>query len=373
MKKLLWGVMAVALAVPVASFAAELRLGENPSVATQERILDDIYIVGGSVTSAGTVAGDVVAGGGTVIINGTVEADVIAGGGNVSILSSVGDDVRVGGGSVVVLGRVGGDIVAGGGQVTIGGPGIGGDAILGGGMVRIDAPIAGAVRIGGGSVYLNAPITGDVLIEADTLTLGSQAVINGSLTYKAKKELVKEEGAIVNEEVTFEPRRQRAAPAAAAAILSAFALGKFLALLAAALVIGLIFKRYGRELASKIVQRPLLELGRGLVVFVALPMFSILALVTLVGIPLGILGLISFVVAILFAWIVTPIVVGSIAYSYFSKDDFEISWRTIGTGVVLFSILGLVPLVGWLAQALLVLLSLGAIAAVTWGVIKQWR
>lgn len=375
MKKTLWcGVLATFFIFPLVSFAAEFRFGDQPSIQVNERVTDDVYIVGGSVTSAGSVTGDVVAGGGNVVISGAVGADIIAGGGNITILSSVGDDVRVGGGNILIQGKISGDVVAGGGQITIGGIGVGGDVALAGGSIRIDAPIAGDLRIVGGVVYINAPIAGTVTIEADTVTLGSAAVISGNLTYKATKELTKEVGAVVRGKVTFEPRAQKQISATwIAGLISVWVIGKFLVLLVSALIIGLMFRRYSKEVVTKATERPLLELGRGLIVFAALPVLSVVLCVTVVGIPFGIIGLLSFIIALLFAWIITPIIIGSVVYTYLSKRDAEISWKTILLGVFLYEILGFVPIIGWLAQMVLMLLALGIIAAVKWEVVRQWR
>ncbi len=359
------------LLVPLVSFAAEFRAGDQPSVRTDERIANDLYIAGGSVTSAGDVTGDLVAGGGNIIISGAVGVDLIAGGGNVTILSNIGDDVRVGGGNIVIQGKVGGDVIAGGGQITLGGPGVGGDVAIGGGNIRIDAPIAGNAHIGGGSVYINAPITGDIQIEANQVTLGSKAVITGTMHYKANKELTKEDGAVINGTVTFEQRPQNTVPIAA--IISFWIIGKFLVLLVCALIIGLVFKRFSKTAITKAVEHPWAELGRGLVVFAALPILSVLACVTVVGIPFGALGLLSFMAILLLAWIVTPIIVGSVVYRYFSKRDWEVSWKTILLGVFLYSVVGIVPFVGWLAQALIMLLSIGVVAAIKWDAVRQWK
>ena len=367
----------VILIIPAVSFAAEFRVGDQPSIRAGESMTGNAYVAGGNVTSAGTIPGDLVAGGGTVVVSGDVGADVLAGGGNVTILSNVGGDVRAAGGNVVVQGKVGGDLIVGGGQITIGGPGVAGDVAIGGGTVRIDAPITGNVRIGGGSVYINAPITGDLNIEADTVTLGSAAVISGDITYGANKELAREEGAVVNGAVHFEPRPERAASAAPAlafaAVFSFWVLGKFLALFVCALVIGLAFRRYSREVVAKATARPLSEIGKGLIVFAALPVISVLLLVTMVGIPFGILGLIGFVVAMLFAWIITPIIVGSIVYQYFSKGNPEVSWKTILLGAFLYTIIGFVPFLGWLVQMLLMFLALGVITSIKMEIIRQWR
>ena len=375
MKKIFWyGLAAVALVVPMAAFAAEFRTGDQPSVREDEYITNDVYMAGSSVKSAGTVAGDVVVAGGSVTVSGDVGGDVIAGGGNITILSNVADDVRVGGGNIVIQGEVGGDLIIGGGQVTIGGPGVGGDVVIGGGVIRLDAPVMGSLRIGGGNVYINAPIAGDItIIGADKVTLGSAAVVYGNITYKAKAELTKEEGAVVNGTVNFEPIRSRQFSGAfVAGLASLFVLGKFLTLLACALVVGLIFRRYGKEAVLKAVESPLLEIGRGLLVFAALPVLSVIMFVTVVGIPFGVLGLVGFVALMMFAWIFAPIIIGSVVYRYFSKGEMDVSWKTILLGVFIFEVLSVIPLLGWLAQALAVLVALGVITAIKFQVAREW-
>lgn len=367
-------VIASVVALPLVSFAFEFRTGEQPSVKKDEKIVNDVYMAGGSVSSTGTIDGDLIAGGGSIVVSGDVTGDVNLGGGNVSILSNIGDDLRVGGGTIVIEGRIKGDLIMGGGQITIGGPGIGGDLVIGGGNIRIDAPIGGKVTIGGGNVYINAPIAGDIKIEADKVTLGSSAIISGNLTYKAKEELVKEEGAVVNGEIKFEPRvKRRISPIALAAIFSTLILWKFFVLLASSLLVAMIFRRYTREMVTIATGRPVFELGRGLLVLVLAPIISVLLLATLIGIPLGILGLIGFAALMIFAWIISPIILGSTAYRYFSKRETEVSWKTILLGVFLYSLLGFVPFIGHLAQILLMLLTLGTIVSLKLQIIKEWR
>ena len=375
MKKIfIYAIVLAVFSMPAMSLAAEFRAGEQPSIGRDEKITNDVYMAGGSVTSAGSINGDLITAGGNIVISGDVRADLTVGGGNVNILSSIGDDVRAGGGTVVIMGKVGGDVIVGGGQITIGGPGVGGDVVVGGGNVRIDAPIMGNLSGGGGNVYINAPIKGDVKIEAEKVTLGSNAVISGNLTYKSSEELVKEKGAIVKGIIDFEPKVKKTVSLGAfAAIFSAFLLWKFFTLLVCALVIGMVFRRWSREIIVLATKRPFFELGRGVVVLVAMPAISILFFITLAGIPFGILGLFGFAIVMLFAWIVTPIIVGSVVYRYFSKEDLEVSWKTILIGVLLYSLLGIVPFIGCLAQALLVFLALGSIVALKLQIIKEWR
>lgn len=369
-----YAVIILLLAVPMLSLAAEFRGGEQLSIGKDEKIVNDVYMAGGSVMSAGSVSGDLIVAGGNIVITGDIGADLIAVGGNVNILSNIGDDVRVGGGTIVVNGGIKGDLMIGGGQVTVSGSGIGGDMVVGGGNVRIDAPVEGNLIVGGGSIYINSSIKGNVEIKAQKITLGKNAVIFGNLTYKSSEELIQETGAIVKGTVDFKVLTEKTVPLQVFKnILSAFILWKFFALLVCALVVGLVMRRFSKETVTLATKCPLFELGKGIIAMIVMPVISIILLVTLVGIPFGIMGLLAFIIMMLSAWIMTPIIVGSIVFRYFSKKELEISWKTIILGVCLYMLLGLVPFIGGFIQTFLLFLSFGVIVALKLQFIKEWR
>jgi len=368
--------LGVAMLIPIVALAAEFRAGEQISLPASQSIQDDLYIAGGNVTSAGNVSGDVVAAGGNVLVSGTIGADLTAAGGTVTILSDVADDVRVVGGTIIIQGAIGDDLLIGGGQITVGGRGIGGDVAIGGGTVRIDAPVSGNIKIGGGEVYLNAPVGGTVEFTGEKLTLGSGAVISGNLVYSAPKKATMEEGAVVRGETKYTENKAAGGTSkrGLAAILSLALLGTLLSQFASALLFGLLFRRYATMLVEQAVAQPLLEIGRGLVIVIVLPVVSILLFFTLIGVPLGALGLLSLVVVLLCAWIMVPIILGSIVYRKLSKSlAYEVSWKTILLGTALYVLLGLVPIIGGLAQFALILLTLGVMLKLKWDIAKDWR
>jgi cytoskeletal protein CcmA (bactofilin family) len=369
-----YGVIILLLAMPMLSLAAEFRGGEQLSIGKDERIVNDVYMAGGSVMSAGSINGDLIVAGGNIVITGDIEADLIAMGGNVNILSNIGDDARIGGGTIVLNGGIGGDLMIGGGQVTISGSGVEGDVVVGGGNVRIDAPVEGNIIVGGGNIYINSLIKGNVEIKAQKITLGKNAVIFGNLTYESSEELVRETGSIVKGIVDFRMLAKKMVPSQIfKAIFSAFILWKFFALLACALVVGLVMRRFSKEIVMLAKRRPLFELGRGIIAMMIIPVISILLMVILVGIPFGIMGLLAFIIMMLFAWIITPIIVGSVVFHYLSKKELEVSWKTILLGVLLCMLLGSVPFIGGFVQTLLMFVSFGSIIALKLQYIKAWR
>jgi hypothetical protein len=380
-ERILYAVVAIAssallVSTPLLLSAAGFQSGDQVTVAAGVTTTDDLYLAGGTVSVNADVRGDLYAGGGTILINSNIGQDLGVGGGTITILGNIGDDVRAGGGTITIQGSVGGDVLAGGGSITLSGNNISGDVLAGGGTIRIDTPVGGKVRIGGKDVYLNSSIVGDVEIDSDKLTLGSKAVIGGDLTYRSANQATIESGAVTRGKVNYEPRlaKAQAGKAIAAGIFSLFKLGEFLMLLAGALVFGLFFKRYLSDMVKHAYEKPLLEFGRGAAVIILMPIASIFLLVTVVGVPLGILGLLSFAAILIFVWLATPVLLGSFLYRWIGKSkDLEITWLTILLGTVVSFILGLIPIVGWLAESVICLMTLGAAVHMKWDIAKSWR
>ena len=365
-----------ALIIPVIAFAAELRIGESPSFSSSETAQEDLYLAGGNVTSSGKVNGDLAVGGGNILVNGSVSQDLFVGGGSITIVADIGDDVRIGGGNIIINGKVGNDLVVGGGQTSVTGAGVGGDVLWAGGMLRMDAPVGGGMQLAGGEVVINSRVRGNVEFKGQKLTLGKDAVIEGNLTYSAQKEATIEAGATVKGQTNYEPLK--APPQMSGngiiAFLSLVFLGKFLALLVFALALGLFFRRYASTLVGNAVAQPLLETGRGLIVLIVLPVVSIMLLVSLIGVPLGLLGLVAFASLLLIASPLAAIVVGSVVHKWmFKPAEYQVAWQTILLGVAVYTVLGFVPVLGGIAKFVLVLLAIGSMMKIKWDVAKEWR
>lgn len=364
------------LAVPALLLAAEFRTGDQPSHAAGITLADDLYMAGGSVSSAGTVRGDLTVVGGNVLVSGPVTADVTAAGGTITILGNVGDDLRAAGGTITVQATVAGDVLIGGGQITLGGARVGGDVAIAGGAIRVDTPVGGDVKLGGGDVYINSAIAGDVDIKAEKVTLGPKANIRGDLTYSATKEATVEEGAVVRGATKFEEAKdvRGAAKKGLLTFLTLAFLFKMIAMFVGALIIAYGLKRFARELVARTDAAPWWQLLRGTLFLIVTPVASILLLFTVIGIPFGILGLLTFVAAMIFAAMLTPIIVGSMLHKWIWKPaTHEISWKTILLGTIVYAFIGLVPFIGPLIFCILMLIAIGAAISIKLEEIGKWR
>jgi len=367
------------LVFPVFVFAAEFKVGQQPSFSSLEKAETNLYIAGGAVVSSGSANKDLLVAGGTALVSGPVAGDLFVVGGNITVLNQISGDARIGGGNIIINGNILGDVIVGGGQIVLSGKVIGGDVAMAGGTVRLDSEVKGNVKIAGGEIYINAPIGGNVDVKTDKLTLGPNADIKGDLSYSATKLVVIEEGGKVRGETTYTELKGRngVRKNVTMGMLGFFTflfISKFLMLLTAALVFGLIFRRYSRELVEKATANPLKEFGRGVITVIVLPVLSVFLLVTIIGAPFGILGLLSFVMLFIFGAILTPIFLGALVHKWmFRKSDYVINWKTILLGIVVYFILGLIPFLGWIAICISTAITLGSALNIKWQVVKSWR
>lgn len=373
------GALLAASFAALPALAAELRHGEQTSVAGGEQIAGDAYLAGGSVTSAGAVGGDLYVAGGSVVVSGAVAQDLVAAGGNVTAIGSVGDDLRAVAGTIVVGGEVKGDLVAAGGQTTVSAP-VGGDVIWAGGVLLLDAPVAGSLDLAGREVTINAPVAGNVNFNGEKLTLGKGAIIEGSLTYTATAAATMADGATVRGAVAYEPRPKtikekgewgnKKMGAGFAAGFAAFAtlafLLKLLMAAVAALVLGLLFRRQAVALANASFARPWSTLGLGFAALILAPASAIALAVTVIGLPLAGLVGIAYAGLLLVTRIAVPVMAGSLLDRWvMRRSEYRITWVTILVGVLATAVLHFIPFLGWLTLAVLCLITFGALAKAT--------
>jgi cytoskeletal protein CcmA (bactofilin family) len=242
------------------------------------RIDGDVYAAGQSVTISGDVTGDVIAAGQTIAITGTVEGNVRLAGQDVSITGDVGRSGTLFGTNVSVgdTGSIGDDVVAAGTTIGIAGK-IGRDLIVGAGRLTIDGSVGGDVTYYGDT---NAHIT------------------DGAV------------GGTVQHVKTAPPRTVEVSPWVA--VLGWF-LGLLYALVALSLVAvaaGLLVPRWLRRVTDHLVPSPWKALLVGFVACLAVPVALLCLLITIVGAPLALAGLLIWVVLTLATFVYGAFYIG---------------------------------------------------------------
>ncbi|MCG7850429.1 MAG: hypothetical protein MIO93_14830, partial [ANME-2 cluster archaeon] len=338
--------------------SAVLDYKDKEIVGADTVIDDDLLIHGDNVDIRGTVLGDVTACGGSVRISGNVTGDVMACGGKVTISGIVGDDVRIGAGEVVIEGNVGDDVFIGAGSVVVSeGAYIGGDMFFGSGRMEARGEIAGNIEGGSGDVILGGPVGGNVELRVGNIDVLSTARINGTLEYTSQKNVTFPPGTVIKE-VSY----TRQEPTGIPSIPKAFSLFigwlvRFVHLLIIGLLVLVLLPDHVEAVARNIPKNPLLNLAMGFALVVIGFIGSLVFMVTVIGIPIGLILLFVTLFALYAARLYFGLWLGRRIYSQLGKESKP--WTDMVLGVLVLCILTSLPWVGGVVYLVVTFMVIG--------------
>lgn len=344
-------------------FAANIERSEVVTLPQNEVINEDYFATGEKVVLSGTVNGDAYLAGGNIIVDGNINGDLLAVGGTITILGKISEDVRTAGGQIIISGEIGKNLTTAGGSVEITSSAkINGSLVAGAGNVSIFAPLAKGATLGAGSVTLGNQVGGNVNAGVGQITLTQGARINGDLTYLSNQNAQIQRGAQVAGKTTHnfppEPKRDEPAKAIGGAIL-ALKIISFLSALLVGFIILRLFPGLTKRTASTVVTKPFSSLGLGFITLIIIPIVCLILLVTLIGIPIAAILFFAFLVKIYIAKIFISVAIGQKVLKATSQKPQD--FLALFVGLVIYYLITLVPLVGWLIAFVAILIGLGAI------------
>ena len=240
------------------------------------------------------------------------------------------------------------------GRVTVGEGETSGTVVIFDGPATIEGTVHGEVVAFNGRVDISGHVTRNVVAFNGPVTLGQTAEVDGDLVTRERPEI--DAGATVRGELQ---RVDSVDIATGVSFLGRFVV--WLAMTASLLVLGVLLltvaSRAADEVALAARQRTGAAVGWGIGLFLLLPVAAVAALVTLVGIPLGLgilfaLGLIYSVGYLASAHLVGRLIVKPPASRF---GAFLVGW-------LILRIVALIPVLGGLTWLLAAAFGLGAIA-----------
>ncbi|AEH36025.1 hypothetical protein Halxa_1392 [Halopiger xanaduensis SH-6] len=317
-------------------------VGLVPGAVAAQTQVQDAQTGGTVVVEEGETVDNLEAFAGTVVVDGTVTGDVEAVAGSIRINGDVGGNVEATGGSVTIAGTVDGSVEAATGSLEIAeGATIGGDLSGGAGSVAIDGTIDGSAELG-----------------ADTIRLGDEAAIGGDLRYGGDLEGNTDAVAGTIEQDSSLGTGGDFAPSIpfGSWLVAGYTLA--LNLVLGAVLLGL-FPRFSDGVADRVGRTPLRSGLVGLGVLVGFPVLLIALAITIVGIPLSIVGAFAFAfvlwIGVVYGWF-------AVAAQALSAADVENRWLALVVGLLVGTLISQIPYVGGLISLLVFLLGLGAFA-----------
>ncbi len=358
---------------------------EQVESATRERVgqagervrVGDTRMIFNSIFEFSDTANDLFIWGWMPTISGNISDNAFLGGQKVDISADaeIGGDLFVFAQTARIDGHIGGDMYAFGGDMTISETAsIDGVVYGSSAALTINGEVGGPLHYAGGVVVINGTVRGDVRLECGELELGPNALIEGELRYESAREASIDPGAQVVGGVRYvvpqDGEEDEGSTSATAGtwlriwgflweglwLVSSFLVGSI------ALAVG---GEVARRPAKSLAQQPALALGFGFVVAVVFPAAAILAVVLIVTLPLGLIGLAVYLAAAYLGRLIAAQTVGSWLLRAVRGGEEGSPYGALALGLVLFFILMRIPYVGFLIWLAAVVAGLGGIFLAT--------
>jgi cytoskeletal protein CcmA (bactofilin family) len=347
-----------------------IRTGETVSVDSTQTLKGDFYGFGSKVVLSGGAENDAYLAGGTITLNAPVQEDLTALGGVVGVYGDVGDDVRVVGGDVTIAKAVKGDVAVLGNRLTILSTGsVEGDVLFMGEELVIEGKVIGSIHGNANTARINAEIGGDVLLTTQTLfTIGSNAKIQGLVSYKSAQDVVRAQDAVIVGEVQKIPSDLDFSNGGIESMKS-YVL-QILVLIFATLSLFMLARRQVTTLAEASQSRFGFYGLVGLAMILTIPFISVVLFVSILGSFLGFLLTLSFFCILGIAVVLSPLVLGQNIERIIWKGC-GVSPRSVGVGFILLALLWFVPYSIFIVLTVYSIVIVGAIGSLAYTALRS--
>ena len=355
----------ILLLFPLSLFALED--DDDLMILPRDKVVHgDLKIVGKTVEISGTIEGDLYVMASQVYIDGVVKGDVICCTGLLDISGTVERDVRGVCGQAVFGGDIGRNVSVACASLEMATTGhIMGNLLVFTGSCDILGDIDKNVSVFASFLRFSGTIMGKLSAHVGSLRITSKAKVAGGIEYYSNEMARIDSGAVIEGKMVHNPsfiytmasngwiKKLKLGSKIAGSLMNFFF----------TLIMGLILISYFRpkldKCAEVIHKRSGHSLITGIVVIIVLPVVALVFLISIVGAPFA-LGIIALnVIGFYSAKIVTLYYVGvRILKRWRFKEHPR---RYFVMLLIIYSLLSLLPYIGWIMSVLFMLLGIGAV------------
>jgi cytoskeletal protein CcmA (bactofilin family) len=302
--------------------SGNFRVGKNTMVAAGEAISEELVAVGANVEVAGNMKEGLKAFGANVAIPGEVQGELVVFGANVVLSGTYHGKVEGVAANLVLSGTFDDNVKVGAAKITI-------------------TP--------------TAKIKGDLIYSAPLVEQQKGSLIMGKMIRKGWK--------VREKEAEQWWGRGKKVIASIGIFLYILSIPAFLI---AGALIHYAFPKKTEAIVSTISASPWKSTGIGFVFLVVVPVGIVISLLTLVGIPTGIIGALLYAIFLYISGIYIRVWIGRKLLGFIKKSLKTSFFWPFLVGTILITLLSLIPFVGWFFRLFFLLLSLGAMWTVIW-------
>lgn len=299
------------------------------TINLEEEVNSTSFFAGNNINLSSTIDGASFAAGNNIIVSNKQDYLFVAGN-NIEVVNADTKDAFIAGNSVTIESSKIRDLYVAAEDITI------------------TSDITRDAYIGGNKVTINGAIEGDLELDADEIIIGEKASVNGTLKYPEKANIKIAETAKVQNKETYKVKEVNTEVTIKDTIISAVI--SFLSLLLVAFILlatnKKLFKQISKEekSVSYFLKNSLIGLG----LLLLIPLLAIIALFTVIGIPISIIALLLYGIFIYISLIPTAYYLGG----WILKDKISNEYVLLGISLFVIFVIKYIPIIGGLVNSI---------------------
>lgn len=360
------------MALPFAAPAIEWRAARDFKLPNDQTLSNELWLVADAITISGHAEQGLFLQAQNLELTGQFRRDIWALADTLTFSGNAAQALRVAvRRSAQVAGRVAGSLMAAGETVQLQKAArVAEDAVLFGQEIIIEGTVSNRLYALGNKITLAGHVGGAARVVAEEITLMPGAVIEGDLRYSSEKELCLPEGVLLKGKLVRVPKPNfgLSLPQLTLTQMVAIQFALFLAALLVGLPFVALFPRFTTRAVTQLRTQPSKCMLAGAIALALLPMLAVMAMLTWIGLPLGILILGAWAALLYLAKIVVAIPLAVRLLTLRGQPERPLgALPVLVVGLFLLYVGSALPIVGFAVQLVTVLYGLGALALVLLG------
>jgi hypothetical protein len=302
--------LCAALALPATAGATEFHKVEGAYELSRDEIVKgDIFVTCARGRIDGTIDGDLFFFGQSIEISGHIKGDAIIFAGSARVNGQIDGNIRSFTNNLTIMGSVSKNVLSFNEVVNLDSAGkVGGSMTAFAESMGVDGHLGRDLAVFADQTIISGTIDGEIRAKGRTMSISSSAQVGGPIHYVGDNPANVASGAKLGSPVEFTKRERK----------SQYMEGHYYlwrviwtaAFVLFGLVLFLLLPKFSEE-TVRAGERFGAPVGLGVLVFFAVPIAAVIACITVVGIPLGVLSLALWILGLFTAEIVVGAVVGN--------------------------------------------------------------
>lgn len=338
---------------------AESINGSNVVVESDQTLNKTSFLSGTNVRVDGDINRTTFVAAGDVEVNGTIDGDLFVAAQSVTINGTVKGSIFTASQNITVNGYTENNIYSAGATINVDSQ-TDGSAFLAGKDIYIkdEATIKNDVFVGAANVNQDGLINGDLSSSSESLSI--DGVIDGDLNYSSPNKADFSSASEIAGKTNWDKTESESSKPMSSVSILLTVLFSILASLVIWLAVRLIRPIFWTNVANKILTTPLEAGGFGVLALMVIPIISMLLMFTVIGIPLSLILLVLYGISIYISKIILAVFIGLWFQNKFNWSSLQAFWMFL-LGLIILSVIGFVPIIGWISRFIIISLGLGSI------------